>query len=225
MRLIKALYHHDILSGTEHLPVLVSHIATVVDIGANRGQFALAARVYAPNARIIAFEPLHEPANIFRAVFRNDAQVKLHQAALGNVKGERKFHVSASDDSSSLLPISKFQESLFPGTGMVRTEKVSISPLNKYLKACDIIAPAFLKIDVQGFELEVLRGCESLLSHFSYLYVECSFLELYVGQPLVGEIISWLQKRGWCLKGVHNTIYDRQGNSVQADFLFSNQSS
>lgn len=80
--------------------------------------------------------------------------------------------------------------------------------------------PAFLKLDVQGFELEALRGCEDLLGHFSNVYAECSFVELYSGQALAHEIISWLRERGFSLSGVYNMGYDRNGRAVQGDFLF-----
>jgi len=58
------------------------------------------------------------------------------------------------------------------------------------------------------------------LSRFSWVYAECSFIELYAGQALAGEIVSWLRERGFDLAGVYNMSYDRIGRAVQADFLF-----
>jgi FkbM family methyltransferase len=78
---------------------------TVVDIGANRGQFALAARHCFADARIVSFEPLSGPAALWRAVFAGDARAALVEAAVGPEAGEAEIHVSARDDSSSLLPI------------------------------------------------------------------------------------------------------------------------
>ena len=57
---------------------------------------------------------------------------------------------------------------------------------------------------------------------FSYVYVECSFVELYVGEAMVDDIIAWLQERGWYLSGIYHMVYDRNGRSIQADFLFEN---
>jgi hypothetical protein len=88
----------------------------------------------------------------------------------------------------------------------------------------DIKKPAFMKIDVQGYELQVLEGCASLLSLFSFLYIECSFLELYTGQSLVHEIISFLANRQFTLSGIYNLDYDKKGQPIQGDFLFSKQS-
>ena len=74
--------------------------------------------------------------------------------------------------------------------------------------------------DMQGFELEALRGCESLLANFEWIYCECSFVELYSGQKLVADVIDWLSNRGFRLMGMYNPSYDRNGQSIQADFLF-----
>ena len=129
--------------------------------------------------------------------------------------------MSRADDSSSLLPISQVQERLYPGTGEMRIETIRVGRLADFVLAGDIKPPALLKLDVQGFELEALRGCEDLLGRFALVYVECSFVELYKGQAMADQVIAWLAERGLVLKGVYNMGYDRNGRAVQADFLFS----
>ena len=217
---MRALVCHRVLVGAEHRKVLALNLGTVVDIGANRGQFALAARNWVPGARVISFEPLSQAAARFRKLFHNDPKVALHEAAIGPEKGEVVLHVSGADDSSSLLPISSLQEETFPGTGEVDTETVTVGRLADFISAEEIIAPAMLKLDVQGYELEALRGCEELLSQFVYLYVECSFKEFYSGQALADEIIAWLRERGFRIAGVYNICCDCEGRTIQADFLF-----
>jgi FkbM family methyltransferase len=212
---------HGVVAGVEHTQVLYKlNCQTVIDIGANRGQFALVTRRCFPAARIVSFEPLAEPAKRFRSVFQKDQDVILNQTAIGFSTGETTIHVAASDDSSSLLPISSLQEHLFPGTVEIRTEKVKVGRLSDYVTPEEIAPSAMLKLDVQGYELEALRGCEELLDRFAYVYAECSFVELYFGQALAEEIITWLHDRGWSLSGVYNILYDRNGRSIQADILF-----
>jgi FkbM family methyltransferase len=218
--LLKALLFHGVLAGVEHRQIFSKTLSTVVDIGANRGQFALAARKWAPSARIISFEPLKAAANIFRKVFQMESGVVLHQAAIGPRAGEAIIHIAASDDSSSILPITRKQTALFPGTKKIGTEKVSIGPLSNYVAAREIVQPAMLKLDVQGYELEALRGCRDLLDRFSLAYVECSFVELYSGQALADDIVAWLRERGWCFDGIYNMNHDSMGACIQADFLF-----
>lgn len=216
------LLRHRVAAGVEHAQVLSGlDYSTVVDVGANRGQFALVARQCRPHARVISFEPLPVAAAKFRAVFEGDDRVTLHEVAIGPVPGNATIHVSRRDDSSSLLPITSTQVGLFPGTEEVATETVRVAPLRDLIPAADIQSPALLKLDVQGFELEALRGCEDMLDRFDYVYAECSFIELYAGQALADEVITWLRERGFNLQGEHNTVHDRDGRAIQTDFLFA----
>jgi len=216
------LLRHRVAAGVEHVRVLSGlDFRTVVDIGANRGQFALVARRCLPQARIISFEPLPAAAAKFRAVFAGDDRVTLHEVAIGPVPGNATIHVSRRDDSSSLLPITAMQVALFPGTRETSTAVVHVAPLREFVSVEDIQPPAMLKLDVQGYELEALRGCEDLLGQFTYVYAECSFVEMYAGQAMADEVIAWLRERGFRLRGVHNTEYDRDWRAIQADFLFA----
>ena len=180
----------------------------------------MVARHYFPNAKIISFEPLPIPAALFRKIFSTDDAVVLHDVAIGPKSEQCTMHVSGRDDSSSLLPISSLQEKIFPGTSEVATVNVQVAPLDAFIVDSDIIAPAMLKLDVQGFELDALKGCESLLYKLEWIYCECSFVELYSGQRLASDVIKWLEGKGFSIAGISNVSYDRNGVSIQADFLF-----
>jgi len=209
------------VAGIEHGFVLQNlNCEYVVDVGANRGQFALIARKIFPQAKIHSFEPLEEPAQIFKRVFGKDPNVTLHACAIGREKATATIHVTKDDDSSSMLPITKTQSGLFPGATERETRQVTVLPLSQALGDTSIPSASLLKIDVQGFELEVLKGCEDILSKFSHLYIECSFIELYEGQALAHQIVSWLEQRNFILRGVHNMYYQKNGMAVQGDFLF-----
>ena len=224
-RWLGALLSSRVAASAEHCDALKGlACACVVDIGANKGQFALLARRLFPSARIVAFEPLPRPTAVFRRVFAHDARVTLHACAVGERAGTASMHVSARDDSSSLLPITSLQSQIFPGTQESGTETIKVGRLEDFVSADEIKSPALLKLDVQGYELSALKGCENLLQHFAYVYAECSFVELYKGHALADEIIAWLRERGFILSGVYNLAYDRGGKAVQADFLFTRQS-
>ncbi len=209
-------------ASVEHLPVLerLGRMRTIVDIGANRGQFALVARHVWPEARIHSFEPLPGPAALAERIFRKDGTFHLHRVAISTRHEAVGMHVSARDDSSSLLPIGKAQTRLFPGTEEVGTVEVRTTPLDRLLTVGDIESPALLKLDVQGFELEALKGCDSLISRFTHIYAECSFVQLYEGQALADEVIAHLNERDFRLAGMCNPLSDSAGRIVQADFLF-----
>ena len=221
----RAFLRYGVAAGTEHFVVLskLGNLRTVVDIGANRGQFALVARHCFKSARIISFEPLAGPAMIFGRLFRRDSLVELHQTAIGPLASDALMHISARDDSSSLLPILPAQTKLFPGTEERATTLIRIDRLSHYLQSHVMEAPALLKLDVQGFELQALTGCEDLLHRFEWVYAECSFAELYEGQALADEVIAWLRDRGLKLRGAYNVVCDADGQMIQADFLFRKQ--
>jgi hypothetical protein len=130
------------------------------------------------------------------------------------------MYVSAHDDSSSLLPIGDRQVALFPGTAQVATEQVTVRTLKDELGAEPLPRPALLKLDVQGFELPALQGCEDMLDRFDSIYVEASLEELYDGQALLGDLVVWLGERGFQLADIAG-IYRDKGKAIQGDFLFA----
>ena len=219
------LVKEHVAAGLEHEQVLKNlhgeKFRTIIDIGANRGQFGLLARRHYPGSMIFSFEPLKEPAEIFRRIFTGDSRTTLYEFAIGPEEINRTIHVSKKDDSSSLLPISILQNELYPGTFEIETRPINQKTLDAILSISDIQERALLKIDVQGYEKQVLEGCKSLLPLFSYVYVECSFFELYIGQALAHEIISYLSNDGFILSGVYNLDKDKNGISIQGDFLFT----
>lgn len=221
-RLLYVFARFGVMAGVEHKTVLNRPLMTVIDIGANRGQFALAARTIS-GAKVISFEPLPQAAKIFKKVFTDDSAVKLHEAAIGDKSGRKIIHLSARDDSSSLLEIGEAQCDFFPGTHEVGTLDVRVGTLDEFLSGDEIVRPAMLKLDVQGFELQALEGCKSLIGNFDYVYCECSFVELYKNQKLAGEVVDYLRCLGFGLKGVCNPMYDRDGNCIQADLMFSHE--
>jgi len=221
------LVKYKVAASVEHTDAFkyireTGKIKTIVDIGANRGQFALISRYFFPQVRIFSFEPLPEQAETFRSVFASDANVILYNSAIGEEQGTVEIPLSANDHSSSLLPIGEAQTCIFPGTEEMGTQQVKVTTLKTILRAEEIESPSLLKLDVQGFELKTLRGCETLLHRFNYVYCECSFVEFCSGQALAYEVIDWLQKRSFFLVGIYNVhYYTRNGQAVQADFLFA----
>lgn len=220
----RAALRHGVAAAIEHEQILRAlsreGMDWVVDVGANVGQFALAARHHCPDAQIISFEPLTAPARRFEQLFQGDDQVRLVRAAIGAERSEVEMHISKAIDSSSLLPIGRAQVDIFPGTEESHRERVQVAPLEEYLEPDALSGRALLKIDVQGYELPVLQGCEPLLTRFSAVYVESSFVELYEGQALAHDIIDWLHQHGFQLGRIGALTFDKEGLSVQGDFLF-----
>lgn len=190
---------------------------TIVDAGAARGQFALVARRCYPKARIACFEPLPQARAVLEQLFQDDTRVEVHGVALGMRSGAGTLNVSAHDDSSSLLPIGALQEHAYPGTSKVGEHSVATQRLDEAL--AEVASPALIKVDVQGGELDLLRGAGGLLSCFDDVFVECSFVELYENQPLASEVLGFLFGQGLQLVGIYGVARDAAGRCLQADFL------
>jgi FkbM family methyltransferase len=211
---------HGVAASIEHGPAFKNQdFDCVLDVGANKGQFALFARSRFPNARILSFEPLPRPVAKFERVFRQDPRIKIIRAAVSKNRGTLTMHVTEHDDSSSALGVGNAQREIF-NTREVDQCEVPCGPLSDFVAEGDLGSRNLLKIDVQGLELEVLRGAEPLLDQFAAIYCEVSFIELYVGQPLASEIIVFLAGHGFRLTGTYNTSLSAKGQPVQADMMF-----
>lgn len=211
-RVAAAIEHDRILAGLD--------LSTVVDIGANRGQFALCIRRLYPEAQIYSFEPLRKPAAVWLETFRGDSRATLFNKAVAPGSGPATMHVPRWDVSASLLPIGSAQQANFPFTAEASQEIVATVLLSECVDAAAIKGRALLKLDVQGFELAALQGCADVLDRFELVYVEASFIELYVGQALASDVVAFLLERNFELLCVANLSSGRSQRPIQADFLF-----
>jgi len=208
----------------EHRPVLARlDCDLILDVGANRGQFSLISRMVKPTIPIVAFEPIQTEAEVFRkALFGKNVQ--LHCVALGEHAGEAEIHLSRKADSSSLLPIGEAQSKLFTATDEIGTLKVPVKRLDDFKSEWQEYSRILLKIDVQGFELSVLKGSSETLKNCVYVFVECSEIELYVGQALYRDVADFLNQQGFRL---HSRFTEKvvHGKLIEADYLFVRSSS
>jgi FkbM family methyltransferase len=215
-----ALLSYGVAPSIEHRVALKKlQFDTVIDVGGNKGQFALFSRVQFPSCKVVSFEPLDDPAKIYTSVFQGDRSVRLVRAAIANQQGMLTMHITEHNDSSSPLKVGDAQHEIF-GTKEVGAYDVACGPLSDFITESDLEGRSLLKIDVQGFELEVLRGSVTLLSKFDAIYCELSFIELYAGQPLAAQIIAFLSDRNFRLAGIYNISSSSSVGQVQADALF-----
>lgn len=218
-------YRRALLRGvpaaTEHERTpLPNDLRTVFDVGANRGQFALVASRRWPDARLVCFEPLPEPCRTLASALRDHRHICVVDAALTTQAGTVEMHISRAEDSSSLLPITERQLAAFPGTEEVGVREVRAARLDEEVRPGTFERPALLKIDVQGSELAVLRGATGVLPELDCILVECSFLELYGGQPLTDDVIRFLHEQGFALVAITAPTTDTHGALLQADLVF-----
>jgi hypothetical protein len=96
---------------------------------------------------------------------------------------------------------------------------VSVKRLDDCVEVHALEGPVLLKVDVQGGELAVFEGCDSL-AHVDFIYVELSFVELYEGQPLFQEVCEYLVNRGFVVAGLYNQVTTTEYGPTQIDVLF-----
>ncbi len=189
----------------------------VIDVGANIGQFSLLASVES-SAIIYAFEPNKEALKKFKINFHNNNKVKLFNFALGEKETSKSFYITNKNDSSSLLePIEK-ELNKFGKIKVENVENITIQRADEILNKYNL-DNSILKIDVQGYELNVLQGFEKIIDKIDTIYCECSFIEFYKDQPLVFEIINFLSNKSFDLITIYNPEI-RNNKVIQSDFLF-----
>jgi FkbM family methyltransferase len=218
-RPLRQALRHGVLSPIEHNHLCRLEVDLVLDVGANRGQFGVAASTWWPTAKVIAFEPLAEAAKTYRRVVPSAV---VHETAVGRSSGLAILNVAKASDSSSLRMATSRQTDSFRGTQITSQREVRVTSLDEACPDVGGFSSILAKIDVQGAELDVMRGAEAVLRHVRYVYVELSFVELYAGQPLAHEVLEFLASSGFKLLRIAN-ITPSNEDPIQADFLFERE--
>jgi hypothetical protein len=109
----------------------------------------------------------------------------------------------------------------FPYTRNASLINVAINRLDTLINASNLNKPILVKVDVQGFEKQVIAGGKELLSHVDYIIIEVSFVELYDNQPLFDEINLQMNHLGFLYNGnIEQLISKKTGSVLQADALY-----
>lgn len=197
------------------------NIKTVLDVGSNEGQFIEYFIKILPDSNYYCFEPLSKTFEVLHNKFNTNKKVKLFNFGLGDKELTTFIHHNDFSPSSSILEMNDLHKEAFPLTRNTTKEEVKIKRLDDLLTDLRIEQNILLKIDVQGYEMNVLQGSEKSLSKIEMIIVETSFNELYKNQPLFEEIYNFLVKRKFLFRGVLDQVYDqRDGKILQADAIF-----
>lgn len=194
---------------------------TVLDIGANVGQYSRLLRSAGYQGRIISVEPLTEAYAQLSRRARRDADWMTVNSAVGAEPGEVEINVSGNSFSSSILPMNDTHLSADPESAYVSTQKVPVTTVQALVAEHRIeVSRSLLKVDTQGYEAEVLAGTGDLLGQFGALQLELSFVELYEGQKLYEELSAHVQSLGFTLWSIDPGISASDGRMLQCDGLF-----
>ncbi len=180
----------------------------VLDVGANQGQYHdfLRDQVGYRN-QIISFEPVPHLAASLKRKAANSRHWQVDGRALGSGAGTLAFNVMRNTEMSSFLQ----PDHSSVGTLLQDHNKIE-NTIDVEVTSIDAILPGlmtkhasrnvYLKIDTQGFDLEVLKGAEGSLPGLVALQTEASVIPLYAGMPRYHEVIEFLEDRGFIVSGI-----------------------
>jgi FkbM family methyltransferase len=162
--------------------------ATVLDVGANTGQFSLAMRSSQPNTVVHAFEPIPHVFAVLQNSFQGDKNLHAHNLAISDSHAIADFEVNEYSASSSFLALDEAYRQMYPAACKTKTIKVNVTTLDRWVENRLLGRPLLLKIDVQGNELNVLRGASTVLPYADYVLAEICMGAMYKGQATFKDI-------------------------------------
>lgn len=186
---------------------------TVIDVGADRGTFELYETF--PNASHILIEPLEENRPYLEQIVAKLKNAQFFIAAATEEAGSVTINVHPDFCGSSLYL--ECEES--DVNGVPRT--VPSLTLDDLARQFDLQGPILVKIDVQGAELDVLRGAADILKITEFVIVEASFFGFFVNGPLCHDIVVFMKERGFVLYDILNHMYRPLDDALsQVDLVF-----
>lgn len=199
------------------------NVNLIFDVGANTGQFGRILRMAGYRGRIVSFEPLSGARDHLLTTSRRDPLWEVApKAAIGNDDGEIVINLAGNSASSSVLEMLDLHSSVAPESRYVESELVPLRRLDSI--ATDYLRPdsvAFLKIDTQGYEDQVLLGAKGIMDRFVGLQLELSLVPLYKGQSLFLELVEQLRSMNFELWAIAPVFIDPQsGRLLQVDATF-----
>lgn len=225
---VKAFLTWPKFSVTSYL--MVSRLAkqgilpkTVLDVGANVGQFAVASAKLFPGVQVHSFEPVPGCAKALQKNVSGLGNVAVYPFALGDSEGEVTFRVNLHSQSSSALPLARGHRDAFPEARETREITVRTSTLDRTFADIEFSGPVLLKLDVQGYEAHTLRGGSETLERVDYAVLETSFKTLYEGETLFMDIVRMMEEWGFRFeRPVSWLTVLENGEVLQMDALFVN---
>jgi FkbM family methyltransferase len=196
-------------------------IDVVVDVGANAGQYGELLRELGFRGRLISLEPVPEAFAALERTAAADGRWSALRVAAADVDGEIELRVTEDSRSTSVLARN---ERFADRPGWAPREVVAAPARRLATLAPELLRPderAHLKIDVQGYERQVLEGAADALERFASLELELSVAPLYEGQTQLADMVPLLAERGFHMVSLEPILLDDRGRLMELDGLFA----
>lgn len=181
-------------------------IRTVLDVGANEGQFIKTALALTPDAAIYGFEPNPEAIRKIKMGELSSRSVTVLPIACGSKKAALQLNISKFSPSSSLLKIAKQHSIEFPETETEKSITVEVERLDSIVQFLKIQGPFLLKLDVQGFEAEVLSGATGIFNQTPIIVCEVNLASLYEGQCTFESVVAFMSQHHYRIVDIGTPI-------------------
>jgi FkbM family methyltransferase len=200
-------------------------INLLLDIGANDGQYVRDMRELGYDGKIISFEPMITPFVCLQKSASIDENWEVYNLGLGDRNMISKINVAGNSGSSSILNMLPVHVDNSPESQFIGEEKINIKTVDSVVNDFNIESKnLMMKIDVQGYEMNVLKGAKNSLQFVRILQLEMSLIPLYQGETLFYEMIEYLRKNDFDLVSIENGFSNRTtGELLQVDGIFINR--
>lgn len=193
----------------------------IFDLGANYGGITKVYKKIFPKSKIYGFEPFPD---MFKQLTENTSalqDVSIYELAIADGKSTRTFFVNEGVDTNSLL---ESKQTGMRSDDLVKNREkiiVQTTSIDEFCKENNIDHIDILKMDIQGGELDALKGATTLLADkkISLIYAETNFIAQYVDQPLFQDLLGFLDKCGYQLQDIYNPYYGK-GSLAWCDAIF-----
>lgn len=225
-RALRLAYERELKERELKAWAILSHVPflQILDVGANEGQFASYALQLWPSARIDSFEPLPQVYEKLCSTHGQKPNFYAHRSALGRENRQAMILSNEFSPSSSLLSLAPMHRNEYPNATNTTPIEIDVERLDDWaVNQGGLQQPLLIKIDVQGFEDQVIDGGVSTIAMAQWVAIEVSFHEMYAGQPLFDDIYKQLASLGFSYRGNVQQFLNKNGDRVLfADALFEN---
>lgn len=195
-------------------------IDAVIDVGANEGQFGLFMRSLGFSGDIYSFEPVAGAYKSLSAIAENDKRWFVFNYALGAQSGESFINVSEFSVFSSILNINEYALEKWSNSKTVHQQKITIKTLDECAAEGVFNRGGrffFLKMDTQGYDLEVFKGARTILPNINCMLSELSLIHIYEGMPSFAESLTAFEGAGFSVSGFYPITRNKNTSLNEVD--------
>lgn len=191
----------------------------IFDCGANVGFVTKMFTKCFPSALVHAFEPNPLVFNQLNEYHKNNTRVIANNKGVGRVSGELVFNINKNSGTSSFLSPNDYNIKNHAKAD-IQKKTVEVVCLNDYMQKHNIEVLDILKLDIEGFELEALKGIPDLPNKVNVVYTEVNLIPTYDDQPLIEDIITYLRGQGFSILNFYGINENKYHQAIITNLMF-----